>query len=107
RFCVDILHDQLVFGTEKEDHIAEHYVFSQEKRMIAVGHSWEDTPADIDIPFVILQVPDDLKALALRAAYNHLEGKGIQDGNPCQVHEKTLTLPDRTLSKVYMVGAYL
>ncbi|MBI4148388.1 hypothetical protein HY490_03800, partial [Candidatus Woesearchaeota archaeon] len=22
RFCVDILHDQLVFGTEKEDHIA-------------------------------------------------------------------------------------
>ncbi|VVB80779.1 Uncharacterised protein [uncultured archaeon] len=74
--------DLLVFGDLKDARgkkylpVASYFGYSRpEDRLVAVGHSTSDSPADISIPFIYLDVPQHQLASALKAGVASLEKK--------------------------------
>jgi len=74
--------DLLVFGDLKNTRgknylpIASYFGYSRpHDRLIAVGHSTSDAPADVSIPFIYLDVPQHELAFAFRAGVARLENR--------------------------------
>ena len=72
----------LIFGDlshpkgKKYNQIAEFFSYAHpENHLVAVGHSFEDVPADINIPFMYLDVPKEQLYQALIESSEFLSGK--------------------------------
>lgn len=56
--------------------VSAHFGYAwPEKRLVAVSHSLQDTPADVRMPFLCLNVPPESLACALVAGAQALDGK--------------------------------
>src|SRR3989338_6754226 len=70
-----------------------------ENHLVAVGHSFEDTPSDLKIPFIYLDVKTDKLGQALLSGVAFIEGKQPE----LRVAKRTLTLPDKELRAFYII----
>jgi hypothetical protein len=75
-----------------------------EASLVAAGHSPEDLPADLDIPFVFCDVPDESMSAALRLGLAHMLGERVPDHPGLSVSEGSLDTGALALSRVVMVG---
>lgn len=70
-----------------------------EEHLVAIGHSFEDIPADIEIPFIYLDVEKDKLAQALLSGVDFIDGKKPS----LRVIKKSLKLRNKKLDKFYIV----
>lgn len=95
----------LIFGNlkgrgKRYSPIAEFFGYHHpEENLIAVGHSFEDTPADLNIPFIYLDVTHNSMAEALNSSVNFIDKKQYN----FKIKAKKLNLGNRSIT-TYLVS---